>query len=299
MRKTKPWFAMAAILCVPMPAAAAQGASPPAAAIVGVVKDACAALPPAPAEVTEFMKRALLAKARGEAVPTPSAEGVGIYSRWQEQLKLADHAGLCRYRAANAALSPAGPGRVVFIGDSITEYWLRESPAFFARGERVDRGISGQTSAQMLGRFQADVIALKPSIVHILAGTNDIAGNGGPTNIPAIGDNIRSMVELARAHGIGVVLATLPPARRFDWRPGIDPRADIAALNTWIRAYAQSAGLTLADYHVALDDGDGGLSAADAADGVHPTAAGYARMEAVGDKALADADRQRRAGASR
>lgn len=289
MRMLGPVIAVPAMLCAAIPAVAAQEAASAVPPRVGVMDAPCAALPPPPPEVADYLKRALLAKASGEALPPPSAEGLQIYARWQEKLKLADHAGLCRYRTANAALPAAGPDRILFMGDSITENWTRESPAFFSRGERVGRGISGQTSAQMLGRFQADVIALKPAVVHILAGTNDIAGNGGPTDLPMIADNIRSMVQLARANGIAVVLATLPPARRFDWRPGIDPRPHIAALNSWIRDYARAEGLALADYHPALDDGAGGLSSADAADGVHPTAAGYARMEAVTEQALAQA----------
>lgn len=299
MRKATRLIGAATLLfmaALPVPAQAETSA---ATLRVGVMDNPCAALPPAPSEVTDYLKRALLAKARGEAPPQPTTDGMQIYVRWQQALTLADHAGLCRYRAANAALPPAGRDRILFMGDSITENWLKESPAFFARGERVDRGISGQTSAQMLGRFQADVISLKPAVVHILAGTNDIAGNGGPTDIAAIEDNIRSMVQLARVNGIAVVLATVPPARRFDWRPEIEPRPAIAALNEWVRNYARAQGLTLADYHALLDDGDGGLRAADAADGVHPTSAGYARMEAVTERALAEAARQPRSKASR
>ena len=299
MRKIACLIGAPALMFMGVLAIPARADTPAATPRVGVIDSPCAALPPAPPEVTDYLKRALLAKARGEALPPPSAEGLQIYGRWQQALTLADHAGLCRYRAANATLPPAGRDRILFMGDSITENWLKESPAFFARGERVDRGISGQTSAQMLGRFQADVVALKPAVVHILAGTNDIAGNGGPTDVAAITDNIRSMVQLARANGIAVVLATVPPARRFDWRPEIEPRPAIAALNGWIRDYARAQGLALADYHAVLDDGDGGLTAADAADGVHPTAAGYARMEAVTEQALAQAARQPRARPSR
>lgn len=299
MRMPAPLVAVPAMLFLIMATVSAQTVSAATVMRVGILDDPCIALPPAPSEVTDYMKRMLLAKAGGEAPPPPSAEGLEIYTRWQEKLKLADHAGLCRYRAANAALPAAGPNRILFMGDSITENWIRERPDFFARGERVDRGIGGQTSEQMLARFQADVVALKPSVVHILAGTNDIAGNGGPTILSAIADNIRAMVQLARANGIAVVLGTLPPARRFDWRPEIEPRPHITALNDWIRHYAGSEGLTIADYHALLDDGEGGLTSADAADGVHPTAVAYARMEAVTEKALAEAARQRRAAPSR
>jgi len=133
----------------------------------------------------------------------------------------------------------------------------------------------------MLGRFYADVIALHPATVHILAGTNDIAGNGGPTTLTNIKNNIRSMVELAQAHRIKVVLGTVLPATRFSWRPDIEPVVPIGALNDWIRRYSKSRGIFLVDYYSVLDDGHHGLAPGDSADGVHPTPAGYARMEAV------------------
>lgn len=166
------------------------------------------------------------------------------------------------------------------MGDSITEGWKESRPEFF-RGDRVDRGISGQTTSQMLGRFYADVIALHPAAVHILAGTNDIAGNGGPTTLDGIENNIRSMVELAQAHRIKVVLGTVLPAARYSWRPDIDPVPSIRALNVWIRSYARSHGITLVDYYALLDDGHHGLAVSDSGDGVHPTPAGYAKMEAA------------------
>lgn len=210
------------------------------------------------------------------ALPRPAAGTPD--DRRQIELRLADIFNLCRYRAANQALSPPSSTRIIFMGDSITEGW-KESRARFFRRDRIDRGISGQTSAQMLGRFYADVIALRPATVHILAGTNDIAGNGGPTNLEAIRNNIRSMVELAQAHRIKVILGTVLPAARFDWRPEVDPVPSIRALNAWIREYARSRGITLVDYYAVLDDGHHGLAKSDSADGVHPTAAGYAKME--------------------
>ncbi len=164
------------------------------------------------------------------------------------------------------------------MGDSITQGWIESRPEFF-KGDRVDRGISGQTTSQMLGRFYADVIALRPAVVHILAGTNDIAGNGGPTSLEAIENNIRSMVELAQAHGLKVVLGTVLPAARFNWRPEIDPVPSIQALNAWIREYARARRVTLVDYYALLDDGQHGLVKSDSEDGVHPSPAGYAKME--------------------
>jgi acyl-CoA thioesterase-1 len=236
---------------------ASPGAAQPSPPVikVGIMDDPCGALPPQPAAGTADDKR-------------------------QIELRMADFFNLCRYRAANQALPPPSSTRVIFMGDSITEGWKESRPGFF-QGDRIDRGISGQTSAQMLGRFYADVIALRPSVVHILVGTNDIAGNGGPTSLEAIRNNIRSMVELAQAHRIRVVLGTVPPAVRFDWRPEIEPVPSIRALNSWIRGYARSRGISLVDYYAVLDDGHHGLAKNDSADGVHPTAAGYAKMEAA------------------
>lgn len=193
---------------------------------------------------------------------------------------MGDFANLCRYAAANGTLAPATSHRIVFFGDSITQGWQEVRPDFFA-GDRVDRGISGQTTAQMIGRFQADVIALKPRVVHILAGTNDIAGNTGATSLSRIEDNLRAMVDMARAHRITVVLGTLLPARRYGWRPEIDPVPGIAALNAWIRAYGRENGIAVVDYFTLLDDGQSGLSSADSGDGVHPNSAAYTKMEAA------------------
>jgi lysophospholipase L1-like esterase len=203
----------------------------------------------------------------------------------QIQRDLADFFNLCRYHAANQSLPKPSSTRIIFMGDSITEGWKESRPEFF-RGDRIDRGISGQTTSQMLGRFYADVIALHPAVVHILAGTNDIAGNGGPTSLDAIENNIRSMVELAQAHRIKVLLGTVLPAARYSWRPNIDPVPSILALNVWIRSYARSRGVTLVDYYALLDDGQHALARSDSKDGVHPTPAGYAKMEAALDARL-------------
>lgn len=257
----------------------------------GVVADPCAALPAMPAVIADYMARAKAALAAGESPPPRSAEGMALYAKWQQDLLLADYPGRCRYRKDNAALPPATPNRIVFIGDSITEGWLNEQPGFFT-GDRIDRGISGQTTTQMVARFRADVVDLKPRIVHIMAGTNDIAGNGGPTSLDAVEDNIRSMIDLAAASNIAVVLGSVLPANRFDWRPGIDPAESIVALNARLRALAAEKGLVYADYHRALDDGRRGLSKAHAADGVHPTAAGYAVMQPIAESALTEAARK-------
>lgn len=190
-----------------------------------------------------------------------------------------DWAGLCRYRNADSHLSNE-PVRAVLMGDSITENWSLADPKLFEHGV-ANRGISGQTSPQMLLRFRQDVLALRPRMVHILAGTNDIAGNSGPTRPEDFEDNLRSMVELAQAHGIEVILGTIPPSARFDWRPGLDPRPWIAELNTWLRGYAHERHCQLIDYHGALADPAGAFKSGLSNDGVHPNREGYRVMRAL------------------
>lgn len=198
-----------------------------------------------------------------------------------------DWAWLCRYHAANLAL-PGGRADIVFIGDSITEGWSRFTPGLFTGGI-VNRGISGQTSPQLLLRFMADVVALKPRVVHLMIGTNDIAGNTGPTTPEAWKNNLRAMVELARANDIRVILGSIPPADHMSWRPDLRPAAQIAALNEWLKQFAAERGLTYADYHAVLSGPSGELRSEFGRDGVHPEAAGYAVMEPVTRAALAAA----------
>lgn len=192
-------------------------------------------------------------------------------------------AGLARYRAANAALpSPAaGVARVVFFGDSITEAWSLPAIPAGARREYVNRGIGGQTTAQMLLRFRADVLALEPRAVVLLAGTNDLAGNIGPTTVPEIAGRLRSMVQLARAAGVRVLLCSVLPASAYPWASAVKPALDIVALNAVLRRIAQDEGVAWVDYHAALADAQGGLPREWADDGVHPNAAAYARMTAL------------------
>jgi lysophospholipase L1-like esterase len=186
----------------------------------------------------------------------------------------------CRYADENAQIKQRP--RMVLMGDSITEFWKRDRPAFFSAA-LIDRGISGQTSTQMLARFYDDVIMLKPRAVHILAGTNDIAGNTGPITPEAYQDNIRAMVDLAQAHGIRVVIGALLPADHFYWNPDLKPAGVIRAENGWLRQFARSRGLDFIDYYSLMATPSGGLRADFSNDGVHPNAAGYAVME----KALA------------
>ena len=197
-----------------------------------------------------------------------------------------DWADLARYREQNAALIASGQKPdVVFMGDSITEGWIAKRPDFFTAA-RVDRGINGQTTPQMLARFREDVIALHPRMVHIMAGTNDIAGNTGPMTAEMTEANLASMAELAQASGIGVILASIPPAAGFPWRPGLETAGRIAALNEWIRDYAAGHGLVYADYWSAMQDGHGGMKPGLAYDGVHPTEQGYDAMLPVVEAAM-------------
>jgi lysophospholipase L1-like esterase len=200
-----------------------------------------------------------------------------------------DWPNLARYSADNAKLAAPKPheNRVVFMGDSITDGWALAT--FFPGKPYVNRGISGQTTPQMLIRFRPDVVALKPRVVVILAGINDIAGNTGPTTPEAIEDNLMSMVDIAQANGIAVVLASITPAYDFPWRKGLEPVGKIRALNTWLKTYAARHGAVYLDYYTSLVDDKGGFKAEWSGDGVHPNAEGYAVMAPLAEKAIAQA----------
>jgi len=206
-----------------------------------------------------------------------------------------DWAGLRRYQKANAELPEVAPGeqRVVFMGNSITDSWAPLFATMFAGKPYVGRGISGQTTPQMVLRFHQDVIALKPAAVVILAGTNDIAGNTGPSTLGMIEDNIAAMTELAQAHGIRVVLSSVLPVYDYPWKKGLEPAPKIVALNAWIRQYAADHGAVYLDYHSALADERQGLPARYSADGVHPNEAGYRVMAGLVEAAIAEALRPR------
>ncbi len=215
-----------------------------------------------------------------------------------------DFGGFYRYAAANAALAAPKPGevRVVFFGDSITDNWSKaEYGGFFPGKPYVNRGIGGQTTAQMLLRFRADVVELRPKVVVILAGTNDIAGNAGPVSVEQVQDNLASMAELARAHGIRVVLASLLPVSddKKDangmalTRTRQRPTATIQALNRWLASYAAKNGHTLLDYFPATADASGLFRPELNDDGLHPNARGYALMAPLAEKAIARATKAR------
>jgi len=228
----------------------------------------------------------LLAAAAGSRLP---ADPVTAPAKPEE----AEWAKLSKYREADQRLAPPARGehRVVFMGDSITEFWSKLDPEFFAEKPYINRGISGQTTSQMLVRFRQDVLTLQPEVVVILGGVNDIAENGGPTTLGAVEDNLQSMVELAEAHHIRVVLSSVLPAKDFPWHPGLQPADKIFALNAWIAQYCARAGLVFLDYYPAMSDGARGLFGPYSEDGIHPNGAGYAVMDALAEKAIAAARR--------
>ena len=173
----------------------------------------------------------------------------------------------------------------MFLGDSITEGWARTDEAFFSKG-RVGRGISAQTTPQLLVRMHADVIALKPRVVHIMAGTNDIAHNTGPMTAQESQNNLMAMCEIAKAHKLRIVLGSVPPASKYWWRPEVQPKAQALALNEWMRGYAKKIGAKYADYAAVLTDANGQVKPELAKDEVHPTPEGYAAMRTVAEAAI-------------
>jgi lysophospholipase L1-like esterase len=244
--------------------------------------------------MTQFSRRSLIAGSLGAGLALPpialAIDGCGEQPNTAPALQpprlLTDWAWLDRYRQANVELTSRGANvDAVFLGDSITEGWTSTDPGFFAEAN-IGRGISAQTTPQLLVRMHADVIALKPRVVHIMAGTNDIAQNTGPMSPEDSKNNFMAMCEIARAHGIRVVLGSVPPASKYWWRPDLQPKAVAIALNEWMRAYAREIGATYVDYAAALTDADGSVKLSLAKDEVHPTAEGYAAMRPIAEAAL-------------
>lgn len=190
-----------------------------------------------------------------------------------------DWANFRRYSEANAALQVRP--RAVFMGDSITDNWARVDPGFFSENNFAGRGISGQTTSQMLVRFRRDVIDLAPKYVVILAGTNDIAKNNGDISLENILGNIVSMCELARLHKIKPVICSVLPAGHYGWRPELRPAAEIVKLNLMLREYAKSQKIPFVDYHSVLKDENDALPEKYASDGVHPNLECYRIMEEI------------------
>lgn len=206
-----------------------------------------------------------------------------------------DWPNLERFQAQNEQLTPpaADENRVVFMGNSITEGWLNDSSSFFyTQPAYINRGISGQTTPQMLIRFRQDVIDLNPKVVVILAGINDIAGNTGPSTIDMIEDNLISMAQLAQANGIAVVLSAVLPAADFPWRKGMQPAEKVVELNRRIKAFAEANNMIYLDYFTPMVDENLGLKAAYTYDGVHPNLTGYKVMQPLAEQAIAAALRQ-------
>ena len=200
-----------------------------------------------------------------------------------------DWPGLDHYRAADAAVSPpvVGEDRVVFMGDSITNHWrLNDSSTGFPGKPYLNRGIDGQVTAQMLVRFRQDVIDLRPRVVVIMGGTDDIAGNMGDENLEQIENNLASMADLARVNDIRVVLSSVLPSSDFPWRRGMRPAESIAELNSWIKRYAGEHHYIYVDYFSAMKDRRGGLPEKYSRDGVHPNAAGYRVMVPLAEQAI-------------
>lgn len=206
---------------------------------------------------------------------------------------LEDFPWLARFRAMDAALPPpsANLPRVVFMGDSITENWQHDGVPFVPQmpehpWEKINRGISGQTTPQLLLRFRQDVIDLKPSVVVLMAGTNDIAGNTGVMTLKDTENNLASMADLARAHHLRMVLCSVLPSVDFPWHRGLQPMQKIRTLNAWIESYAARHQLVYVDFWTAMADADGGLPANLSKDGVHPNDAGYAIMNPLVDAGI-------------
>lgn len=199
-----------------------------------------------------------------------------------------DWANLNRFKNENDSLGfqPVSENRVVFMGNSITEGWSEFCPEFFDGKPFINRGISGQTTPQMLLRFRQDVINLKPQIVIILAGTNDIAGNTGPMTLEMIMDNIISMTELAKANGIKVILSSVIPAYDYPWSPGLNPNFKIPSLNKMIKEYCDSNEIIYLDYFSAMTDEVNGLIKDYTYDGVHPNKVGYEIMAPLAEEAI-------------
>jgi len=199
-----------------------------------------------------------------------------------------DFANLARYKDDNAAIVAAKKKvDVVFIGNSITEGWVKSHPEFFSENNYTGRGISGQTTSQMLLRFQQDVVALKPKLVVINGGTNDIAQNTGVYDPDFSFNNIKAMADIAQSNGIRVMIASVLPAASFPWRKEVsDVPQKVDALNNRLKQYAYINKITFIDYNTAMRDEKGGMRESLAKDGIHPTPAGYTIMEPIVKKAI-------------
>ncbi len=241
--------------------------------------------PPAPPMMPSGMAEAMLKP--GAKMPPMGGPGdpmlAGYLKKRMDDLAR-DWADVCHFKVDNARLAP-GSVRTVFMGDSITAAWEMGDAGVFSAAV-IDRGIGSQTTPQMVLRFYQDVIALRPKVVHIMTGTNDVAGNTGPTSPEDYKNGVRTMVDLAKANGVAVVLASIPPADRFPMGSQIQPQGQIRELNSWLRAYAAERGLVFVDYYSVLTSPTGGMKPELSNDGVHPNLDGYAVMRPLLDAAL-------------
>jgi lysophospholipase L1-like esterase len=233
------------------------------------------------------------------AIPSTGAPGLDEYRASRISIYTDDFGQLGRYREANAALAPAATGksRVVFLGDSITDYWKLAD--YFPGKPYINRGIDGQSTPEMLVRFRQDVIDLHPKVAVVLAGTNDIAGVTGRTLNEDIEANYASMAELARAHHIRVVFASVLPVHNYTHDAeesfALRPRERILGINKWLKDYCAMNGFVYLDYFSALVDERGMLKRALSDDGLHPTDAGYKVMVPLAEKAIQKALAENRA----
>jgi lysophospholipase L1-like esterase len=229
-----------------------------------------------------------LAQQPAPSIPSTGFPGLDEYRASRISIYTDDFGQLARYREADAALAPAGESRVVFLGDSITDYW--KLPNYFPGKPYINRGIDGQTTPEMLVRFRQDVIARHPKVLVVLAGTNDIAGVTGRTSNEDIEANYASMAELARAHRIRMVFASILPVHNYTHDAeesfALRPRDRILALNKWLKDYCAKNGFVYLDYFGALADERGMLKRTLADDGLHPTDAGYKIMAPLAEKAI-------------
>jgi lysophospholipase L1-like esterase len=218
----------------------------------------------------------------------PTPEQMQAYRKAMDEQLRNDWANLARYKADNEKIGLPGVGedRVIFMGNSITDFWINTMPEFFAGKSYIDRGIGGQTTPQMLIRFRQDVINLKPKVVVILAGINDINGNTGPSTLEMIEDNFKSMVEIAQANNIHVVLSTVLPCDSIYVRPDLHPAERVVQLNVWIKKYSSDKGCGYIDYFSSLTDKKNGLKKEYTNDGIHPNKAGYLIMAPLADAAI-------------
>jgi lysophospholipase L1-like esterase len=224
----------------------------------------------------------------------PTQEQIEAFRKAMDERLRNDWAYLARYRDDNARIGNPAPeeDRVVFYGNSITDYWINVMPDFFVGKPNIDRGIGGQTTPQMLVRFRQDVINLRPKVVVILAGINDIAGATGPSTLEMIEGNIQSMVELAKANNIKVVLSSVLPCDSIMIRPDLHPAESVVQLNAWLKNFANESQCVYLDYFPPLANSKNGLKKEYTYDGVHPNKAGYEIMAPLAEEAVRKALRR-------